>query len=99
MLVLAFITASYWLEGITLDPDFADMLPVMKVMNERLCGKLETRFMIRYPKSGMVLSHLSAGHVAALRSGRSLAPGYALDYRFNVVAQLFSHTDFHPDKE
>jgi hypothetical protein len=35
MLLLAYITASYWLDLIPLDPDFADMLPVMKVMNER----------------------------------------------------------------
>jgi hypothetical protein len=36
MLVLAYITASYWLDLIPIDPDFADMLPIMKVMNERL---------------------------------------------------------------
>ncbi len=35
MVILAFITSRYWLEKIPLDPDFADMLPVMKVMNER----------------------------------------------------------------
>jgi hypothetical protein len=35
MLLLAFITSRYWLSEIPLDPDFADMLPVMKVMNER----------------------------------------------------------------
>ncbi len=35
MLFLAFITSRYWLDQIPLDPDFADMLPVMKVMNER----------------------------------------------------------------
>jgi hypothetical protein len=35
MLILAFITSRYWLDLIPLDPDFADMLPVMKVMNER----------------------------------------------------------------
>ena len=36
MVLLAYITASYWLDLIPLDPDFADMLPIMKVMNERL---------------------------------------------------------------
>jgi hypothetical protein len=36
MLILAYITASYWLDMIVIDPDFADMLPIMKVMNERL---------------------------------------------------------------
>ena len=35
ILILAFITSRYWLDLIPLDPDFADMLPVMKVMNER----------------------------------------------------------------
>ena len=35
MILLAYMTASYWLDLILLDPDFADMLPVMKVMNER----------------------------------------------------------------
>ena len=35
MVLLAYITASYWLDLIPLDPDFADMLPIMKVMNER----------------------------------------------------------------
>jgi hypothetical protein len=35
MLFFAFITSRYWLEHIPLDPDFADMLPIMKVMNER----------------------------------------------------------------
>jgi len=35
MLLLAFITSSYWLDMIPIDPDFADMLPIMKVMNER----------------------------------------------------------------
>ncbi len=35
MLLLAYITASYWLDLIAIDPDFADMLPIMKVMNER----------------------------------------------------------------
>ena len=34
--LLAWITSRYWLETIPLDPDFADMLPVIKVMNERL---------------------------------------------------------------
>ncbi|HEY4937092.1 MAG TPA: hypothetical protein VII44_10955 [Puia sp.] len=42
MLLLAFITSRYWLDLIPLDPDFADMLPVMKVMNERfLHGNLK----------------------------------------------------------
>ncbi len=36
MLFLAFITSRYWLDLIPLDPDYADMLPVMKVMNERV---------------------------------------------------------------
>jgi hypothetical protein len=36
MLLLAYITASYWLDIIPIDPDFADMLPIMKVMNERM---------------------------------------------------------------
>jgi len=35
MLFSAFISSRYWLEHIPLDPDFADMLPIMKVMNER----------------------------------------------------------------
>jgi hypothetical protein len=36
MILLAFFTSRYWLDRIPLDPDFADMLPIMKVMNERL---------------------------------------------------------------
>ena len=36
MLLLAYITTGYWLDQIPLDPDYADMLPIMKVMNERL---------------------------------------------------------------
>ncbi len=35
MLVLAYLTSRYWMDQIPLDPDFADMLPVIKVMNER----------------------------------------------------------------
>jgi hypothetical protein len=35
MLVLGFITSRYWMDQIPLDPDFADMLPIIKVMNER----------------------------------------------------------------
>jgi hypothetical protein len=35
MVVLMYITSRYWLDRIPVDPDFADMLPVMKVMNER----------------------------------------------------------------
>ena len=35
MIFLAYITARYWLFRIPVDPDFADMLPVIKVMNER----------------------------------------------------------------
>jgi hypothetical protein len=35
MILLAFITSRYWLDQIPLDPDFADMLPIIKVMNER----------------------------------------------------------------
>ena len=35
MVLLAYLTASYWLDIIPIDPDFADMLPIMKVMNER----------------------------------------------------------------
>jgi hypothetical protein len=35
MIFLAYITARYWLFSIPVDPDFADMLPVIKVMNER----------------------------------------------------------------
>ena len=36
MILLAYLTASYWLDMIAVDPDYADMLPIMKVMNERL---------------------------------------------------------------
>jgi len=36
MIILAFITSRYWIDQIPLDPDFADMLPIIKVMNERL---------------------------------------------------------------
>jgi|SRR5450432_817977 hypothetical protein len=36
MILLAFITSRYWIDQIPLDPDFADMLPIIKVMNERL---------------------------------------------------------------
>lgn len=36
MIVLAWITSRYWLDQIPIDPDYADMLPVIKVMNERL---------------------------------------------------------------
>jgi hypothetical protein len=35
MLILAFITSRYWLDMIPIDPDYADMLPIMKVMNEK----------------------------------------------------------------
>ncbi len=35
MLFLAYITSRYWLDQIPVDPDYADMLPVIKVMNER----------------------------------------------------------------
>lgn len=35
MILLAYITSRYWLDQIPLDPDFADMLPIIKVMNER----------------------------------------------------------------
>jgi len=35
MLVLAYLTSRYWMDQIPLDPDFADMLPIIKVMNER----------------------------------------------------------------
>src|ERR1700724_3026404 len=35
MLLLAFITSGYWLDLIPMDPDYADMLPIIKVMNER----------------------------------------------------------------
>jgi hypothetical protein len=36
MVFLAWITSRYWLFHIPIDPDFADMLPVIKVMNVRL---------------------------------------------------------------
>jgi hypothetical protein len=35
MIFLAYITSRYWLFRIPIDPDYADMLPVIKVMNER----------------------------------------------------------------
>jgi len=35
MMFLAYITSRYWLFRIPIDPDYADMLPVIKVMNER----------------------------------------------------------------
>jgi hypothetical protein len=35
MFVLAYFTSRYWMDQIPLDPDFADMLPIIKVMNER----------------------------------------------------------------
>jgi hypothetical protein len=35
MLILAYFTSRYWMDLIPLDPDFADMLPIIKVMNER----------------------------------------------------------------
>jgi hypothetical protein len=36
MVLIAYLTASYWLDVVPIDPDYADMLPIMKVMNERL---------------------------------------------------------------
>jgi hypothetical protein len=36
MIFLAWISSRYWFFQIPIDPDFADMLPVIKVMNERL---------------------------------------------------------------
>ena len=36
MVFLAYITSRYWFFRIPIDPDYADMLPVIKVMNERL---------------------------------------------------------------
>lgn len=38
MLFLAYITSRYWFDQIPVDPDYADMLPVIKVMNERFLG-------------------------------------------------------------
>jgi hypothetical protein len=35
MIVFAYFTSRYWMDKIPLDPDFADMLPIIKVMNER----------------------------------------------------------------
>ncbi|PWT73910.1 MAG: hypothetical protein C5B59_12255 [Bacteroidetes bacterium] len=35
MAILAFLTASYWFDEIPIDPDYADMLPVIRTMNER----------------------------------------------------------------
>lgn len=35
MIVLGFFISRYWMDQIPLDPDFADMLPIIKVMNER----------------------------------------------------------------
>src|SRR5580765_3583292 len=35
MSVMAFIVARYWFDLIPIDIDFADMLPIIKVMNER----------------------------------------------------------------
>ncbi len=35
MIFLAYITSRYWFFRIPIDPDYADMLPVIKVMNER----------------------------------------------------------------
>jgi hypothetical protein len=35
MITLAFFISRYWMDQIPLDPDFADMLPIIKVMNER----------------------------------------------------------------
>ncbi|MBS1596876.1 MAG: hypothetical protein JST75_01530 [Bacteroidetes bacterium] len=36
MMVMAYITSRYWFDLIPIDIDYADMLPVIKVMNERL---------------------------------------------------------------
>ncbi len=35
MLFLAYITSRYWFDRIPIDPDYADMLPMINVMNER----------------------------------------------------------------
>jgi hypothetical protein len=35
MLFLAYITSRYWLDEIAIDPDLADMLPVIREMNQR----------------------------------------------------------------
>jgi len=35
MLIVAFLIARYWFDRIPIDPDYADMLPIIKVMNER----------------------------------------------------------------
>src|SRR6185312_2013663 len=35
MLFLAYITARYWFNEISVDPDYADMLPVIREINER----------------------------------------------------------------
>ena len=99
MIFLAYITSRYWLDPIPLDPDFADMLPVIKVMNERfLSGHWKH---VYDPDSGNLEwypAHLSSCHVASLCRCGFDETRYALDYRdllclFSFVGFLFISAD------
>jgi len=88
MFVLAYITASYWLDMITLDPDFADMLPIMKVMNERF---LHGNWKQVYDTIPEIWNGTSPIYLPAMWFPYLPAVALQLDMRWvTVIALLFS---------
>ena len=90
MVLLAYITASYWLDLIPLDPDFADMLPIMKVMNERF---LHGDWKQVYDPITEIWNGTRPIYLPAMwipyAPAVALRVGYALDYSHCAFAQLF----------
>ncbi|MEO6962367.1 MAG: hypothetical protein ABIY90_10380 [Puia sp.] len=92
MLFLAYITSRYWFIGIPIDPDYADMLPVIKEMNERF---LSGHWHQVYGPIADIWKGLMPGYLPAMWLPYSGAIALNLDMRWvTVVTILFSFSVF-----
>ncbi|MFI5124052.1 MAG: hypothetical protein ACHQDF_01930 [Chitinophagales bacterium] len=85
MLLLAYITSRYWFNEIFVDPDYADMLPVIKVMNERF---LSGHWKQVYDPIQDIWSGMMPGYLPAMWLPYSGALWLNLDMRWMTVLTI-----------
>lgn len=92
MIFLAYITARYWFFRIPIDPDYADMLPVIKAMNERF---LSGHWKHIYDPISEIWNGARPVYLPAMWLPYSGAVLLKLDMRWiTVLALLFSFAGF-----
>ncbi|HVY75531.1 MAG TPA: hypothetical protein VG890_11910 [Puia sp.] len=87
MVLLAWVTARYWLEEIPIDTDYADMLPVIRVMNERF---LSGHWKQVYDPISEIWNGTHPGYLPAMWLPYLSAVHFGFDMRWITVACLLS---------